>query len=71
MSSLSAPQVASLEEAAALAPEQILDLVRAQVALRAHVDTLQQQLDWVKRQAFGQRSERRIVDDALVDASLG
>jgi len=71
MSSMSAPLVPSLEEAAAFAPEQIVDLARSQVALRAEVETLKQQLDWFKRQLFGQKSERRIVDDASTQMSLG
>jgi transposase len=71
MSSLSAPRVLSLDEAAALAPEQVVDLVRSQVALRAQVETLQQQLDWFKRQLFGQKSERRVVDDSSAQMSLG
>lgn len=71
MSSLSAPPVPSLEEAARLDPEQIVALVRSQVALREEVETLKHQLDWFKRQLFGQKSERRVVDDSSAQMSLG
>lgn len=71
MTSASAPRLASLEEAARLAPEQIVDLVRTQAALREEVATLRHQLDWFKRQLFGQKSERRIVDDSSAQMNLG
>ena len=64
-------RVPSLEEAARLAPEQIVDLMRSHVALREEVAALQHQLDWFKRQLFGQKSERRIVDDSSAQLSLG
>lgn len=66
-----APRVPSLEEAARIAPEQVVDLVRAQVALREEVETLKHQLDWFKRQLFGEKSERRIVDDSSAQMNLG
>jgi transposase len=47
----------SLDEAAALTPQQIVELIGA---LRQEVTALKQQLDWFKRQLFGQKSERRI-----------
>ena len=71
MSSATAPRVPSLEEAARIAPEQIVDLVRSHVALREEVATLRHQLDWFKRQLFGQKSERRIVDDSSAQMNLG
>lgn len=71
MTSVIAPRVPSLDEAARLGPEQIVDLIRSQVALRAQVETLQHQLDWFKRQLFGQKSERRIVDESSAQMSLG
>ena len=64
MSSWSALRALSLDEAAALAPEQVVNLSRELVAAR-------KQLDWFKRQLFGQKSERRIVDDASAQMSLG
>ena len=60
MSSATAPRVPSLEEAARIAPEQIVDLVRSHVALREEVATLRHQLDWFKRQLFG--AEERAAD---------
>lgn len=71
MTSATMPRAASLEEAAKLAPEQIVDLMRTQVALREEVTRLKHQLDWFKRQVFGQKSERRIVDDSSAQMSLG
>jgi transposase len=71
MTSATTPRVASLEEAATLAPEQIVELLRTQVALREEVTSLKHQLDWFKRQLFGQKSERRIVDDSCAQMSLG
>ncbi len=44
----------SLDEAAALRPQQVVDLSR-ELAAAKH------QLDWFKRQLFGQKSERRII----------
>ncbi|MEI6181424.1 MAG: IS66 family transposase, partial [Chloroflexales bacterium] len=63
--------VLSLDKAAALPPQQIVDLVRSQFLLREEVKTLKHQLDWFKRQVFGQKSERRIIDGADGQMSLG
>jgi len=71
MSSATSTSLLSLDEAARLAPQQIVELARSHVALRAEVDTLKQQLDWFKRQLFGQKSERRIVDDSSAQMNLG
>ncbi len=62
------PGVLSLKEAAALAPEQIVDL---QVRLVQELEALKHQLDWFKRQVFGQKSERRLVDMGGGQMSLG
>jgi len=43
--------VLSLDEAAALRPQQVVDLSRELAAAR-------HQLDWFRRQIFGQKSER-------------
>lgn len=64
MNSAIKPAVLSLDEAAAFGPEQIVDLSRELVAAR-------HQLDWFKRQLFGQKSERRIIDGADGQMSLG
>ncbi|KAB2837930.1 MAG: IS66 family transposase, partial [Burkholderiales bacterium] len=61
MTSTTARPVLSLAQAAALAPQQVVDLVGT---LSREIDILKQQLDWFKRQVFGQKSERRLVDGA-------
>lgn len=68
MSSTSANRVPSLNEAAHLSPRQVVDLVGS---LSLEVDRLKHQLDWFKRQVFGQKSERRIIDGAEGQMSLG
>ncbi len=40
-------------------------------SLSQEVETLKHQLDWFKRQLFGQKSERRIIDGADGQLSLG
>ena len=64
MKSATKAGVLSLDEAAAFRPQQIVDLSRELVAAR-------HQLDWFKRQVFGQKSERRIIDGADGQMSLG
>jgi transposase len=71
MSSASLTRVPSLDEALAFSPQQIIELVRSQVTLRQEVQTLKHQLDWFKRQIFGQKSERRIIDGVDGQMSLG
>lgn len=61
----------SLEEAAAFSPRQIVDLAGAHLTLRREVEALKHQLDWFKRQIFGQKSERRIVESGSGQMSLG
>lgn len=63
--------VLGLDEAAALHPQQIVDLARSQFQLRQEVEALKHQLDWFKRQVFGEKSERRIIDGANGQMSLG
>ncbi|CAG0999953.1 hypothetical protein BURK2_02932 [Burkholderiales bacterium] len=67
MTSTTARPVLSLAQAAALAPQQVVDLVGT---LSREIDILKQQLDWFKRQVFGQKSERRLVDGASGQLSL-
>ncbi len=64
MNSAARPRVLSLDEAAAFRPQQIVELSR-ELAAAKH------QIDWFKRQVFGQKSERRIVDGADGQMSLG
>jgi transposase len=68
MSSTTANRVPSLDQAATLSPRQVVDLVGS---LSREVETLRHQLDWFKRQVFGQKSERRIIDGADGQMSLG
>ena len=64
MNSATGFRVLSLEEAAAYRPHQVVDLSRELAAVR-------HQLDWFKRQVFGPKSERRIIDPASGQMSLG
>lgn len=64
MNSATASRVLSLDEAAAYRPQQVVELSRELAAAR-------QQLEWFKRQVFGQKSERRILDGNDGQMSLG
>jgi transposase len=64
MNSTTAARVLSLDEAAAYRPQQVVELSR-ELAAAKH------QIDWFKRQIFGQKSERRIIDSASGQMSLG
>ena len=64
MNSATGSRVLSLEEAAAYRPHQVVDLSR-ELAVAKH------QIAWFKRQIFGQKSERRIIDGADGQMSLG
>jgi len=61
----------SLEEAATFSPQQIVDLVHAHLSMNREFEMLKQQLDWLKRQVFGQKSERRMVEGIPGQMSLG
>jgi transposase len=61
----------SLAEAAAFSPQQVLDLSRSHHALQQQIDALKHQLDWFKRQLFGQKSEKRLLDESGQQMSLG
>lgn len=63
--------VLSVQQAAQFTPEQIVDLSRSHAQLREEVVTLKHQLDWFKRQIFGEKSERRLVEVAPGQMSLG
>ncbi len=64
MNSATGSRVLSLDEAAAYRPQQVVDLSRELAAAR-------HQIAWFKRQIFGQKSERRIIDGADGQMSLG
>ena len=57
-------RVLSLQEAAQFAPAQV-------VALSEELAAAKQQIDWFKRQLFGQKSERRIPEGPSGQMSLG
>ncbi|MHB8347993.1 MAG: IS66 family transposase [Acidiferrobacterales bacterium] len=71
MISVTGTRLPSLEEAAAFSPQQIVDLAGAHLNLRREVEVLKHQLDWFKRQIFGEKSERRIIDGAGGQMNLG
>ena len=64
MNSTTTARVLSLEEAAAFAPEQVVGLSRELAAAR-------HQLEWFKRQLFGHKSERRLIESDSVQLNLG
>lgn len=64
MSSPTASRLPTLTEAAAYSPQQVVGLAQEVVALK-------HQLDWFKRQLFGQKSERRLPELPAEQMSLG
>jgi transposase len=64
MNSTTTARVLSLEEAAELAPEQVVGLSQELAAAR-------HQLEWFKRQLFGQKSERRLIESEGAQLNLG
>lgn len=64
MKSTLTTRVLSLDEAAILRPQQVVQLSR-ELAAAKH------QLDWLKRQVFGQKSERRLIGGGYEQMSLG
>ena len=70
--------VQTLAEAAQWAPEQIVGLAQANVALQRDMDAmrlefaaLKHQLEWFRRQLFGQKSEKRVVSPDTTQMYLG
>jgi transposase len=68
MSSTTANRVPSLDEAATFSPQQVVDLA---CSMSREIEVLKHQLDWFRRQIFGQKSERRIIDGGAGQLSLG
>jgi len=64
MHSSTASRVLSLDEAAAYRPHQVVDLSRELAAAKHPIA-------WFKRQIFGQKSKRRLIDGADGQMSLG
>jgi len=71
MNSATGIHVPSLDEAARFSPQQVVEQGRLLFAQKQEILTLKHQLDWFKRQVFGQKSERRIIDNADGQMSLG
>ena len=63
MNSPTEARVLSLDEAAAYRPQQVVELSR-ELAAAKH------QLDWFKRQIFGQKSERRLIESASASGQM-
>ena len=64
MNSATGSRVLSLDETAAYCPHQVVDLSR-------ELADAKYQIAWFKRQIFGQKSERRVIDGADGQMSLG
>ena len=58
----------TLEEAAGLSPQEVVDVIGTLQREMAH---LKRQIDWFRRQIFGHKSERRIVPVDTGQMSLG
>jgi len=78
MSSAPASALPTLDEAARFSPQRIVELALERAALEREVGQLQQkiagfehQLDWFRRQIFGQKSEKRAVEAPGQQLSLG
>ena len=71
MNSTTTARVLSLEEAAAFAPEQVVGLSRELAVAQQQVDVFKHQLEWFKRQLFGHKSERRLIESEGVQLNLG
>ena len=68
MQTASHPRTFSASDVAALSPEKIAKLVNDQSIENAQ---LRHQLEWFKRQIFGQKSERRLAVSTESQSSLG
>ena len=71
MNSPDTVRVLSQEEAAVLAPEQVVNLSRELVNTHSRLEEVRRQVEWFKRQLFGQKSERRIQEISSTQMSLG
>ncbi len=71
MNSITPARVLSLEEAAEFAPEQVVGLSRELAAAQQQVDQFKHQLEWYKRQLFGHKSERRVIESDAAQLNLG
>lgn len=60
-----------LDKATSLTPSEIVALLATNHSLRQEVDQLTHQLNWLKRQLFGRKSERRLIEQNAKQMSLG
>ena len=67
----STPLIPTLTGAAALSPEMIVELIRENVLLKQQLAAFKHQIEWFQRQIFGQKSEKRFVDESGQQMSLG
>ena len=68
---MASPRILTLDEAAEFRPQQVVELSHNMVAVTQQRDALKLQLDWFKRQIFGQKSEKRFADQGGQQLSLG
>jgi hypothetical protein len=68
MSPAPASALPTLDEAARLSPRQVVERMQA---LHHEIDGLKHQIDWFRRQIFGQKSEKRAVEAPGQQLSLG
>lgn len=62
MKSTPSTPLPSLAEAAHWQPQQVVDLARSHLELSQQNEALKHQLDWFRRQIFGQKSEKRLFE---------
>ena len=68
MQTASQPRTVSATDVAALSPEIVAKMFNDQ---GAEIAQLRHQLEWFKRQIFGQKSERRVAVSTESQSSLG
>ena len=61
----------SAEPRAHLTADDIAALIKSNQALEGEVEQLKHQLAWFKKQLFGSKSERRVIDSSPQQLSLG
>jgi len=54
-----------------MAPAQVVSLSEAAVSLSRQLESAKHQIEWFKRQLFGEKSERRLPQEASTQMSLG
>jgi transposase len=59
------------QRAESLSPSEVAALLASHRSLEAQVAQLQHQLDWFKKQLFGSKSERRLIEPSPDQLSLG